>query len=382
MRFDASAKTKMFWEVYARYFLASQSIYYVCEKLHLESPTILEIGANGEQYLNEFLPDAIVIPSNMNPENLNKTVDNLVVADASDMHMIPDNSYDFVISCAVLEHIPPKLHRAVLSETFRVARIGVFHAAPLESEYVNRAERTVSNFHEQLHKVKHRWIEEHLINGHPSVEAISSYCRELGMDYSIFQHMDYQLWTSLYCTTLETGRYGGRFREYINVYYQQELFHRDAGKFNVFMYLYMSKSGPVADEVFRDFRNGLQEADRELLLSDFYDFQKHLQFMVSSSKEEAIGNQLKNCEQNSDQVRQLLEKNKNIAHALERYIQECENSKKICAGLKNDVQILKKQNLQLSSDLKAIKQSTSWKLTKPLRSFGDFIRGRHDAAGS
>ena len=251
MEFVDNIKPKMFWEVYARYFLAAKAIYNVCETIGLEKPTILEIGSNGDKNLNAFLPEAVVIPLNMTPENLNTISDNLIVADASDMYMIEDNSYDFVISCAVLEHIPPVLHKAVLSESFRVARYGVFHGAPQESPAVNQAERIVSNYHELLHKVKHRWIEEHLLNGHPEYEKISECCKTLGFDYHMFQHMDCRLWTTLYCTYLEIVKYNPAFREYINAYYQKELFWRDLGTSNIFIYLYISKSGLPAERVLK-----------------------------------------------------------------------------------------------------------------------------------
>lgn len=391
MYFDGNIKPNMFWEVYARYFLVSKAIHEVCEDLQIDSPTVLEIGANGENYINEFLPTAIVIPLNLKTENLNRPAEKLVVADASHMPEIPDNSYDFVISCAVLEHIPPKLHKAVLSESCRVARLGVLHAAPQESEQVNRAERTVSNFHELLYNTKHRWLEEHLLNGHPSIEALSSYCRELGVDYSIFQHMDCRLWASFYRTYLEVIRYSGKFREYVNAYYQRELFFRDSGTFNVFIYLYISKSGPKAEDVLRNFKIGLSKDKSEELLWDASDFQRHLENIISRNREQNIINhgkvleeQLKTAAQCISELKSVQkqfenihEENEALSAKLAHLTREYASKNMICSKQEEELQALKQQYSQLISDLYAVKHSTSWKLTFPIRWVGNLIRKKH-----
>lgn len=392
MIFDNGVKANIFWETYARYFLVSKAIHEVCENLQIDSPTILEIGANGENYINQFLPSAVVTPLNPNPENVSKHCDNLIVADASHMPEIPDNSYDFVISCAVLEHIPPKLHKAVLSESCRVARLGVLHAAPQESEQVNRAERTVSNFHELLYNAKHRWLEEHLLNGHPSIEALSSYCRELGVDYSIFQHMDCRLWASFYRTYLEVIRYSGKFREYVNAYYQRELFFRDSGTFNVFMYLYISKSGPKAEEVLRNFKIGLSKARCEALLWDASDFQRHLENIISRNREQNIINhgkaldeqlntavqcisELKSVQKQFDTIQ---EENEALSAKLAHLTRECESKNLICSKQEEELQALKQQYDQSISDLYAVKHSTSWKVTSPIRWVGNLVRKKRN----
>lgn len=388
MDFNGSIKPKMFWETYARYFLASKAIQEVCERLGIDSPTVLEIGANGEKYINQFLPSAVVIPLNPNPENVRIHCENLIVADASHMPEVPDNSFDFVVSCAVLEHIPPKLHKAVLSECYRVAKFGVFHGAPQESEQVNRAERTVSNFHELLHKVKHRWIEEHLLNGHPSAEALSLYCQELGLDYSIFEHMDCRLWTSMYCTYLEAVNYSGSFREYVNAYYQKELFFRDFGKFNVFIYLYIAKSGPKADEVLRDFKKGLSREGGDERLWETSDFQRHLENTMSRGREQTIINQAKLNEEHlktaaqfmadqrdlQERYDQVLEEKEELSAKLNHLAKEYESQNQTCFELNEEIQNLKKQCSQIKTDLYAVKHSTSWKITSPMRRIGDLIR--------
>lgn len=403
MEFNDGIKPKMNWEVYARYFLTAKAIYEVCKITGLESPTVLEIGANGEKNLNAFLPEARITPLNINPENLNIKPENLIVADASNMYMIETGSYDFVISCAVLEHIPPELHKAVLSESFRVARYGVFHGAPQETIQVNQSERIVSNFHELLYKVKHRWLEEHLLNGHPECEKISSYCQELGFDYQIFQHMNCQLWTTLFCTYLEIMKYTPNFREYINTYYQRELFGRDFGISNIFMYLYISKSGPSASKVLENVKKDLCIADERELLNDFYDMQNHVKTVVSRVKEQLIlDQQNKLYEQNialinkmaeeknellqqldkiTEEKKQLLQQiielknfNRINEQTLRQYIKTLAEKEQIQKSLQGEVVSLKQKNKQIDDNLNALRQSTSWRMTRPLRKLADRLK--------
>lgn len=399
MTFDNSVKPQMFWEAYARYFLAAKAVYEACIEIGLDTPTVLEIGSNGEKYLNEFLPEAKVIPLNSNSENIMENLDDFIIADATDMREIADCSYDFVISCAVLEHIPPFLHKAFLKECFRVARIGVFHAAPQESEYVYQAERTVSNFNELLYGEKHRWIEEHLQNGHPDIKKICLYCEELGMDYSVFQHMDYQLWTSFYCFWLENARYNAEFLAYLNTYYQQELFFRDFGSFNIFMYLYISKYGPSSSAILEGFKNKLKRTNREQLLGDFQDIQNYLSFLVSRKGEQKLFEQQATLIENNKHLteklnymlRQLkcaiakengllrkidaLEKNNLLylreIYRLEQKEEEYLNSEDV---LKQELSSLKAQNVQLLADLNAVKQSALWRFTMPLRALINIVK--------
>lgn len=406
MTFDNSIKPQMFWEAYARYFLAATAIYEACMEIGLDTPTVLEIGSNGEKYLNEFLPEAKVIPLNSNSENIMENLDDFIIADATDMREIADSSYDFVISCAVLEHIPPFLHKAFLKESFRVARIGVFHAAPQESEYVYQAERTVSNFNELLYGEKHRWIEEHLQNGHPDIKKISLYCEELGMDYSVFQHMDYQLWTSFYCFWLENARYSAEFLAYLNTYYQQELFFRDVGPFNIFIYLYISKYGPSSSTILEGFKNKLKRTNREQLLGDFQDMQQHLRAVFHIKRENeifkqqcTIQNQFFSNEKISieyqkkiiEQINNLLieSKNKNavLIKKMDRWkelndtntclFHQYESLKKKLNKVQEqrmEIQSLKESNFQLCNELNRVKNSTTWRLTKPLRILADMLK--------
>lgn len=394
MKFDDSMKPQIFWEAYARYFLAAKAIDAACKAEGITSPTVLEIGSNGENFLNEFLPEAVVTPLNLTEENVSGNLDNLIVADASNMKGISDNSYDFVISCAVLEHIPPSLHKAVLSEGFRVARIGVFHAAPQESEYVNRAERTVSNFNELLFGTKHRWIEEHLENGHPILKDIVSYCKDLKFDFAIFQHMDCQLWCAFYCLWLECLKYSSQLLGYLNAYYQSELFNRDFGTFNIFMYLYIAKSGPSSNTILTNFKKRSQNADHSFVMEDFYNIQQRItSLMFREDKREIIDRQkqleegysilnenvLKTKREVSQLLNQLFDYNKELNNRLiqqanelkrlnDRYTESSEQYKiwqkeenELQIQLKTEIGSLKEKNTQLEEELKSVKQSKLWK---------------------
>jgi SAM-dependent methyltransferase len=74
----------------------------------------------------------------------------------------PDDSFDFVISCDVLEHVPAPDRPAFWAELLRVARYGVALTAPFASPEVEAAEELVFGYiraelgHEQLQLREHR----------------------------------------------------------------------------------------------------------------------------------------------------------------------------------------------------------------------------------
>lgn len=365
--FNNNIKPHLIWEAYSRYYLAAASIYNASKYLGIEEPTVLEIGSNGTGELNEFLPKAQVTHLNLYPSNIAKNNDKFIIADASNMYMISENSYDFVISCAVLEHIPIELHKSVLSESYRVAKFGVFHGAPQESEYVCRAERTVSNYHEVLFGCKHRWIEEHLINGHPDIDLIRNYCKELGFDFYIFEHMDCDLWTALYNTTLDLTAYGSDFKDYLNSFYQKELFLRDVGDNNIFIYLYISKKGMAAKDVLKEYTDKLNKKHKQEVFNDFSDFAKHLTFTINQQSQIKLKNEL--CK-----LKELNSKGFNYV----KIIEKLENDRQSLTGkvskLNKEIEHLKNDNLSLTNELLDIHNASFWKITKPLRKIIDSIR--------
>lgn len=73
-----------------------------------------------------------------------------------------DNSFDFVVSFDVFEHIPRERREAFVSECARVARRGVIIAAPTGTPQNADAEVFLNNLFKQLHGHDHPWLKEHI----------------------------------------------------------------------------------------------------------------------------------------------------------------------------------------------------------------------------
>lgn len=73
-----------------------------------------------------------------------------------------DDSFDFVVSFDVFEHIPRELRNNFVSECKRVASRGVIIAAPVGTVTNTFAEKTVNELYKKLFAEDHRWLKEHI----------------------------------------------------------------------------------------------------------------------------------------------------------------------------------------------------------------------------
>jgi ubiquinone/menaquinone biosynthesis C-methylase UbiE len=249
----------LFFEVYARYKMAALFIQETCIAQGLKNPRVLEIGSNGINHIAEFLPDVVLIPSNYKKENLSRMPDTFVEADATDLNMFEDEAFDFVISLCVLEHVPPEFHKAFFLETYRVAKFGVFHAAPFDDDFIILAEKDVSEFHKSLFGVKHRWIEEHLSTGHPNWENISGILNAYNFDYCMLRTIDINVWEQMYHLALLSMSMAPNLQNYINAYYNERIFPQDISERGLMTNIYIAKSGVTSVQlnrsILQNFRN-------------------------------------------------------------------------------------------------------------------------------
>ncbi len=86
---------------------------------------------------------------------------NYVHGDATAM-TFQDNSFDFVVSFDVFEHIPRSKRQAFIGECTRVAKRGVIVAAPFGTPQNAEAEVFLNGLFKQLHKKDHQWLKEHI----------------------------------------------------------------------------------------------------------------------------------------------------------------------------------------------------------------------------
>ena len=105
-----------------------------------------------------------------------------------------DNSFDCVISCDTLEHIPAADRAAFWGELLRVARLGVILIAPALSPQSEAAEELVATFiHTELGEPQPQ-LAEHRAYGLPNSQLIASMLGELGLRHSSFPSGQLHAW--------------------------------------------------------------------------------------------------------------------------------------------------------------------------------------------
>lgn len=140
---------------------------------------ILDVGGRGD-FLQRFLPaDEIFV---LDCEQVSDD-SNFILGDATDMPFA-DGEFDFVVSSDVLEHIEQPKRKAFVTEHVRCAKKGAmfvapFHlsSAPDSEEAVNRNYRLLSGGED------YRWLTEHKVFGLPNPAEIEGHLQDSGIEY-------------------------------------------------------------------------------------------------------------------------------------------------------------------------------------------------------
>lgn len=94
-----------------------------------------------------------------------------------------DQSFDLVISCDTLEHVPAADRAAFWGELLRVARYGVLLAAPFASAETVAAEALLRAFIQSEMGIEQPQLAEHVAFGLPELSATAAILMKLGMSY-------------------------------------------------------------------------------------------------------------------------------------------------------------------------------------------------------
>jgi hypothetical protein len=126
---------------------------------------ILDVG--GEKYLNHFLKMP-VITINIKGADIRYSGVRLP---------IKNGSFDTVVSCDTLEHIPKVDRKLFVNELVRVCSKGVIICAPLGTPEHIEAEKAIL-LDPTIDKQERHYLEEHIRQGLPTPLEIQELCRE------------------------------------------------------------------------------------------------------------------------------------------------------------------------------------------------------------
>lgn len=191
---------------------------------------ILDIGGQGNA-LKNFLPKDRVYYMDLLIESDDE---NFISGDGCNIPL-EDESFDWVTSTDVFEHIPEGNRDAFLSENLRVAKDGMILAAPFYSEEVRQAEINVNENYKILSEGDdHFWLKEHIENGLPKKETIEEFLNKNKLSFQLINNNDLILWEILLnmsnIVSIKDSKDVAEELKKFNFFYNNNIFPLDSSK--------------------------------------------------------------------------------------------------------------------------------------------------------
>lgn len=218
-------KKELSFDLYGRYAVMRDIINRNREKDQLFR--VLDVGGRGN-LMKKFLPqdDVFYLDPYVDTEDKN-----YIEGDGCKMPLEND-SFDWVVSADVFEHIPEEKRDDFLSENIRVAKQGVILAAPFHSKEVEKAERIANENYKIISGGKdHVWLKEHIENGLPSEKKLEEMVSSKGYSFQKIHNNRLFLWEILINAMLliseNHSESNSKEIEEFNYYYNKEIFSFD-----------------------------------------------------------------------------------------------------------------------------------------------------------
>ncbi|MEO7066645.1 MAG: methyltransferase domain-containing protein [Rhodanobacter sp.] len=174
---------------YQRYAAATALV----RALEMPRSTVLEVGANRQRLLADFLTDSTLIFSDLFAQ---LGSDDFVQADASALPF-ENAKFDVVVSLDVLEHMPPRLRATAAVEMARVAARMLVISCPTDNPWVHAAEQAANGVWRDYFDKDYPWLEEHKEFGLVEGDAIEHALLDAGCKVLRFGQGDTALWSGL-----------------------------------------------------------------------------------------------------------------------------------------------------------------------------------------
>ena len=148
-----------------------------------ETFKIIDIGAGIEGNLKKFLPDDNIYFLDKEYPLEYKKKSNYIEGDFTEINL--NETYDFVVSMDAYEHIPPLFREKFITNLIKLSKIATIIAAPFDTPGVQEHEVCANELYKSCHGFDHKWLQEHIQNGLPSLEYTIELVKKSGFDYTV-----------------------------------------------------------------------------------------------------------------------------------------------------------------------------------------------------
>lgn len=328
------------FDQFQRYETIRRIVYSLSDKKEVK---ILEVGANAHCNLRVFLPEAEIVFSDIDAQDVAEGI-NFVQADATNLPF-SDEEFDFVVSTDVIEHVPKRIREAFICECVRVSKSAFILCCPIDNGLTPTVENDANKTFRNLLGIDYLWLKEHLEQGLPTVESINRIASVHNIPFTRLEHGQLQLWESM--TKLhfikEAEPELRKACRMMDEQYNRSLYLNDVGGscYRSFWVFGQSSESLQASSLFTNIEN---QDGRELVVAKEF------------------------CSSIESIVRSKLSLGKDLEETRLEHARHNES-------VNLEIVDLKKRIEEVEGQYNLIINSKSWKITSPVRLMGYIIKG-------
>lgn len=309
--------------------------------------SIIDLGGHGGKTRDFHKEDTVTIL-----DVFDEKYDNYIKGDATNTTFI-DNEFDVSCSFDVLEHIPRQKRQKFIEEALRISKFGAFIAMPIDYEKkVANAEDRLNKFYKYIFKEDHRWLKEHIDYRIPTEKEVEKILKKIGVNYVTIKSNevgDWQLLQSLIFSSSKDIQTSKDIDE-ITKWYNKNISTIEGDIKIPYRKIFFVSNSDKNIKAIKSVIKASKQAKKIQTITVSEDvFDNFLNYFAKTVR--------KNYELNNDKTPALLK----------------EMNKKN-EDLKKEIRDFQKRDVALSKELDKIRNSLSWRLTKPLRVIGRVVK--------